>query len=719
MISRTKNFTYGSHKCRLGDEAVSPIVATLILIVVAIIGGAAVALIMGSFSSSVSNQANTGNTVNSASAQILIADSSYTYPVDLGLTKNYSMDNPGVVVTPQLAPSDSASITAVGENVADIAATSESPNAAELARYPDLQSYFVGGRAVVIIAHSGAVNATSVTNGEMLYLYDNNTYTTTSGTSPPFGNSIKSVVRDTSNDGCEEIFANWLTEGYASNLNSYTITPSGVTMYNETSEAAVLSYINSTPNSIGYIDYAFLENNMPSAANVVLIPVINEENGQMQTPTPQSIQAEILNMNNNNYDAGLCRQLYYITNSQPDSLVSNYINWALEPASTSAFGSIGEYSATNLGLPTNMVTTTGTSEATRTITDFMTLANGNIGLTTLSVPLNVTRVVSAQPITTFMVWRLAPQDLLDIDSVLKPRMANGYTGSIINMNNGQTTIPYGYNWLDNLPYVSAMGATPDQVLPLQGQVLVVVTKDSNVLNGNYQSELNMPIVQVCKDNITDFGEDWQIIGQLVGNESGAITLANFWNNTIAYVQSNVTQAQAATGDTGVNAPKVIYWNTNAGTTISTSTCPIAGSDTVFASEIRMAGGQTYWDDNSGSEIGGMLNTSESITTSDEAVQSWGVQVILVNSQGAANQIEASGSPWYAYLQSSGCKVYVVPEYETMDCTQACMGMEWAAISIWNAEGVNLNMNFNNDAEAYYQLYENDTITPTLINTPSP
>ncbi len=163
----------------------------------------------------------------------------------------------------------------------------------------------------------------------------------------------------------------------------------------------MLNYVNNMPNSIGYIDWAYLQNNLQSATNVVVIPVVNAQNGLSQTPTTQSIQAEIINMNNKNYDSSLCRQLYYITNGQPDSLVSNYINWAMSPLSTPAFNSLGLYSATDLGLPTNTVTTTVASMQTRTITDFA----GNV----LTIPANLTRIVSTQPIPTFMIWAVVPR----------------------------------------------------------------------------------------------------------------------------------------------------------------------------------------------------------------------------------------------------------------------------------------------------------------------
>ncbi len=61
----------------------------------------------------------------------------------------------------------------MGLNVADLAATSHAPTAAQIAKYQNLQAYFMGGRAVVIIAHSGAVTSSNATNSEMLYLYNN------------------------------------------------------------------------------------------------------------------------------------------------------------------------------------------------------------------------------------------------------------------------------------------------------------------------------------------------------------------------------------------------------------------------------------------------------------------------------------------------------------------------------------------------------------------
>ncbi len=133
----------------MGDEGVSPIVATLVLIVVAIIGAAAVALIMGSFSSNVSQQANTGNTANSASIQVGIAESNIMKPMDTKIIGQYNTNHTGVYVKSIGGASDITAITSTGMNIADIAATSSAPNRYEYGKFSNLRTNFMGGRALV------------------------------------------------------------------------------------------------------------------------------------------------------------------------------------------------------------------------------------------------------------------------------------------------------------------------------------------------------------------------------------------------------------------------------------------------------------------------------------------------------------------------------------------------------------------------------------------
>src|SRR5580658_8385503 len=70
------------HKLR----AVSPVVATLILIIVAIVGAIAVGLIVSRVSTNTSNQANIGNVGAGTQGQLFIGGSTTIYPVTQAAT---------------------------------------------------------------------------------------------------------------------------------------------------------------------------------------------------------------------------------------------------------------------------------------------------------------------------------------------------------------------------------------------------------------------------------------------------------------------------------------------------------------------------------------------------------------------------------------------------------------------------------------------------------
>ena len=77
------------------EMAVSPIVATLVLIVVAVIGAVAVGTIMGTFSSDVSKQANANGAGTAAQNEILVAGSTTIDPITQAAAKMYTLPEPG------------------------------------------------------------------------------------------------------------------------------------------------------------------------------------------------------------------------------------------------------------------------------------------------------------------------------------------------------------------------------------------------------------------------------------------------------------------------------------------------------------------------------------------------------------------------------------------------------------------------------------------------
>jgi phosphate transport system substrate-binding protein len=150
------------------DMAVSPIVATLVLIVVAVIGAVAVGTIMGTFSTSVSKQAN-ANQANSASqTEILVAGSTTVNPVTLAAGALYTAANPGIKITSQ-AIASGAGVQAVGNGVADIGAISEPVKDAWTQQFPNLQQYQIGEGAVVVITNNNhpANNNVALSYGDL------------------------------------------------------------------------------------------------------------------------------------------------------------------------------------------------------------------------------------------------------------------------------------------------------------------------------------------------------------------------------------------------------------------------------------------------------------------------------------------------------------------------------------------------------------------------
>ncbi len=109
---------------------------------------------MGTFSSSASQQVNS----NAADAEtttgmnILIAGSTTEYPASVLLAQDYMSQNPGVHI--QSSRADQRPVSqAAGQGIVDIGGSSVAFTAADNQEYPNLQSYLIGGHAVVWIVN--------------------------------------------------------------------------------------------------------------------------------------------------------------------------------------------------------------------------------------------------------------------------------------------------------------------------------------------------------------------------------------------------------------------------------------------------------------------------------------------------------------------------------------------------------------------------------------
>ena len=320
-------------------QGMSPIVATLILIIVAIAGAITVGFLLGQLTTDVSKRVDNIDISGIAGTQVLIAGSPVVQPVSQQLAEHYIAKHSGVKVLAQGGGS-AAGLAALGKDIVDIAAVSHALTSDEISRYPGLKPKQIGGRAVVIIAHDdlAMLYATEITQEDLLTVYS------------PFKQALHpdllgvgTVVRNR-DMGSEEIFAGWLTDGQASSLDSYTATPDGVTMVDARDDAETYAIVSSTPGAIGFVNWLYVSQKDLAISHVNVLPVRNRANGNTQVPGDDIVVTEINNMNNENYDSGLVSQLFYVTDRSPSAIAEDYLNYAMSPDAIPFYRQAGAYS---------------------------------------------------------------------------------------------------------------------------------------------------------------------------------------------------------------------------------------------------------------------------------------------------------------------------------------------------------------------------------------
>jgi len=293
------------------DEGVSPIIATLVLIVVAIIGAAAVGLIMSNFSSSVSQQANSGNTAGQASTTISVAGSTSMQPVITQIAAWYGSNNTGVKVN--VAPGGSGvGYMSVEKNMADIGMISEGINSAQLTAYPNLKAYQVGASGVAFAYATSSVGVTNPTPAQLATLFSN-TGLPVAGLTASVGRSDVSGTQDTA-----KAFLQSVTPGS-------TWAPTKLANGN----GGVYTEITTNVNEIGILDsdYAFGKTGLTLVdfSGTLGIPAATP-------PSWANIQKEIQqNPSTPTYPAGLVRPLNLITNGPASSMSLGFIQYCQAP----------------------------------------------------------------------------------------------------------------------------------------------------------------------------------------------------------------------------------------------------------------------------------------------------------------------------------------------------------------------------------------------------
>jgi phosphate transport system substrate-binding protein len=357
------------------EIAVSPIVATLVLIIVAVIGAVAVGTIMGTFSTDVSKQGNAERTVGASQTEIIVAGSDTIDPITQAAAKSYSVKNPGIKISSQIGGSNGG-IEAIGNGIADIGAIagpfggksnylsgviSHSLPTQWTQRYPNLQQHQIGvGVVVPITNHAYPVNAT----GQQFWLSDFRMLFNASGSeiftvTPAMVPNPVTVIRA---DNCPTATA-FLT--YISlDWEGQTFTSANPATKLVTGNKAMVSTVGSTPYSVGYADYsdavaaasgsnptidimdtpydwgaryylpfpvdtsANVTKNWESFRNLVRDQYQFAEQHGFNNITQDILDADAETSNGGySYPIPLFRPLYYFTNGEQSSVVENFINF--------------------------------------------------------------------------------------------------------------------------------------------------------------------------------------------------------------------------------------------------------------------------------------------------------------------------------------------------------------------------------------------------------
>ncbi len=327
--TRIKNLFAGMWE---NTRAVSPIVATLVLVVVAITGAAAVGTIMGTFSSDVSEQSNTGELASASSTEILIAGSTTVQPVSELLAEAYMDEHQGVKITVQGGGSG-AGISSVGLDIVDIGAASRNPKDPELEKYPNIVTHKIGGSAVVVIAGTGVtvVGDGDIDSGELNTAYEDNDPSAITGAA---GNvsGVSTLYDRAEESGTEDTFRKF--------LDNKTIND-GITGH--TGNAGVLAAVQGDATSLGFVDFGFAD----GASDIQILGILDD--GKLYPAAEvdaDHLEDELKNEDGENYVTALTRPLNYITNGEPNSMEQAFITFAMSPGATTHFEECGYFAIT-------------------------------------------------------------------------------------------------------------------------------------------------------------------------------------------------------------------------------------------------------------------------------------------------------------------------------------------------------------------------------------
>lgn len=296
----------------------------------------------------------------------------------------------------------------------------------------------------------------------------------------------------------------------------------------------------------------------------------------------------------------------------------------------------------------------------------------------------INKISCIHPIAAHMVWRLAPNKLVNTDIQFVTRLDLMPEKEIERLKK----LPVFNTYSEGIDTEAALNVNPD--------CLITMTKDPN--KDNYQEKLgDIPIIKLSKDTLQDYGKSFKIIGQVVGNEKEGNELADYWSQTFDKVEKEVDKVKPA------NKIRIYYAQEKANCTV--------GPKTIMASIIGYVGGENFYDTH---EISSSQVQNESIETNMEDIMMWNPEIIIAKNQKAYDDI-MSNPAWAQVDAVKNKKVYVTKKYSMLDRIQSIMGLMWTAKTVYP----NINLDFEKEMKEFYsKVYLCDDISKETMDIPT-
>lgn len=296
----------------------------------------------------------------------------------------------------------------------------------------------------------------------------------------------------------------------------------------------------------------------------------------------------------------------------------------------------------------------------------------------------INKVSCIHPIAAHMVWRLAPNKLVNTDVQFVTRLDLMPQKEVERLK----TLPVFNTYSEGIDTEAVLNVNPD--------CLITMTKDPN--KDNYQEKLdNISVIKLSKDTLQDYGESFKIVGKIVGNEKEGNELADYWNQTFDKVEKEIDKVKPA------NKIRIYYAQAKANCTV--------GPKTIMASIIGYVGGENFYDTH---KISSSQLQNESVETNMEDIVMWNPEIIIAKNQKAYDDI-MSNPTWAQIDVVKNKKVYVTKKYSMLDRIQSIMGLMWTAKTVYP----DINIDFKKEMKNFYsKVYLCDDISEDTMNIPT-